>query len=139
MRNCLYLKCSGVKHAGEGLRDLVKKLRNPFQFPNLVWKKALSRRRHMKDDPKLDLQIDHYLHPTLKTASKILEYAVLRLQFATEIMLQRYGANIIDQQMMLKRLADTAIDIYAMTCVLSRASRSYCIGLRNSQMEASII
>jgi hypothetical protein len=39
--------------------------------------------------------------------------------------------------MMLKRLADVAIDIYGMTAVLGRASRSYCIGLQNSAEEVS--
>jgi acyl-CoA dehydrogenase family protein 9 len=52
-----------------------------------------------------------------------------------EIVLARHGQTIIDQQMMLKRLADVAIDIYAMTAVLGRASRSYCIGLQNSAEE----
>jgi acyl-CoA dehydrogenase family protein 9 len=70
-------------------------------------------------------------------ASKLLEYCVLRLQYGVEILLSRHGKSIIDQQMMLKRLADVAIDIYAMTAVLGRASRSYCIGLQNSAEEVS--
>ena len=43
--------------------------------------------------------------------------------------------NIIDQQMDLKMIADVAIDLYAMTAVIGRASRSYCIGLRNADHE----
>ena len=35
----------------------------------------------------------------------------------------------------LKRLAEIVIDLYGMTAVLSRASRSYCIGLRNADHE----
>lgn len=38
-------------------------------------------------------------------------------------------------QMDLRRVADVAIDLYSMTAVLSRASRSHCIGLRNSDHE----
>lgn len=68
-------------------------------------------------------------------SATLLEYCVLRLQYGVEIVLTRHGQTIIDQQMMLKRLADVVIDIYAMTAVLGRASRSYCIGLQNSAEE----
>lgn len=61
----------------------------------------------------------------------------MRLQYGVETVLLHHGKAVIDQQMMLKRLADVAIDIYAMTAVLGRASRSYCIGLQNSAEEVS--
>lgn len=70
-----------------------------------------------------------------QVSATLLEYCVLRLQYGVEIVLTRHGQTIIDQQMMLKRLADVAIDIYAMTAVLGRASRSYCIGLQNAAEE----
>lgn len=38
-------------------------------------------------------------------------------------------------QLEVARLANCAIDLYAMTAVLGRASRSYCIGLKNSVHE----
>lgn len=38
---------------------------------------------------------------------------------------------------MLKRVADTLINLYAMTAVLSRASRSISIGVRNHQHEVN--
>ena len=38
-------------------------------------------------------------------------------------------------QLEVARLADCAIDLYAMTAVLSRASRAYCIGLKNAVHE----
>uniref|UniRef100_A0A669D0W1 Acyl-CoA dehydrogenase family, member 9 n=1 Tax=Oreochromis niloticus TaxID=8128 RepID=A0A669D0W1_ORENI len=41
----------------------------------------------------------------------------------------------LDEQLVLKRVADVLIHIYAMTAVLSRASRSISIGLRNHDHE----
>lgn len=41
-----------------------------------------------------------------------------------EDLLIKHGKGIIDQQFVLNRLADCAIDIYAMVCVLSRCTRS---------------
>uniref|UniRef100_A0A8C6LVC2 Cilia and flagella associated protein 57 n=1 Tax=Nothobranchius furzeri TaxID=105023 RepID=A0A8C6LVC2_NOTFU len=43
--------------------------------------------------------------------------------------------GIMDEQLALKKVADVVINLYAMTAVLSRASRSICIGLRNHDQE----
>ncbi|KAK7086336.1 acyl-CoA dehydrogenase [Halocaridina rubra] len=45
--------------------------------------------------------------------------------------------NVVDpsNQLELARLANCAIDIYAITAVLGRASRSYSIGVRNADHE----
>ena len=42
---------------------------------------------------------------------------------------------MVDEQFDVKRLADVSIDIYAMTACIARASRSYCIGLKNMDHE----
>ena len=44
----------------------------------------------------------------------------------------------MDRQMDLARLADVTIDLYGMTAVLARASRSISIGLPNNQHEVSM-
>ena len=43
--------------------------------------------------------------------------------------------KIVDEQQVVRRLADIAIDVYAMTATLSRASRSLSIGLKNADHE----
>ena len=126
---------TGLQTAGQGLRDLVKKLRNPFLNPGLLLGKTLQRWRQSNDLPQLTLKLDGFVHPTLERSAKHLEYCVHRFQYIVEIMLQRYGADITNRQLVLKRMADIAIDIYAMTAVLSRSSRSYCTGIRNAQAE----
>uniref|UniRef100_A0A8D3BKH5 Acyl-CoA dehydrogenase family, member 9 n=1 Tax=Scophthalmus maximus TaxID=52904 RepID=A0A8D3BKH5_SCOMX len=45
--------------------------------------------------------------------------------------------TIVDEQLVLKKVADVLINLYAMTAVLSRASRSISIGLRNHDHEVS--
>lgn len=54
---------------------------------------------------------------------------------SVESLLVKYGKNIIDQQFLLKCLADQAIDIYAAACVLSRCSRSIKQGLESVEHE----
>lgn len=40
------------------------------------------------------------------------------------MVLIKYGKNIVNEQFILNRLANCAMDIFAGACVLSRASRS---------------
>ena len=45
------------------------------------------------------------------------------------------GKDIIHQQFLLNRMANSAIDIYAMACVLSRCSRSLNAGVESARHE----
>lgn len=47
--------------------------------------------------------------------------------------------TIVDEQLVLKRVADIVINLYAMTATISRASRSISIGLRNHDHEVSLL
>jgi len=131
----LFVALMGIQTAGKELRELVKKLRTPFEFPGLVVRKSLERWRNKRAEPKLKLHLDEFLHPSLKGSARKLEYSVLRLQYIVELVLQRHGAKIVDAQQELARVANIVIDIYAMTAVLSRSSRAYCTGMRNAQDE----
>lgn len=46
--------------------------------------------------------------------------------------------NIVEEQLVLKRVANILINLYGMTAVLSRASRSIRIGLKNHDHEVSL-
>lgn len=47
--------------------------------------------------------------------------------------------TIVEEQMVLKRVANILINLYGMTAVLSRASRSMRAGLRNHDHEVSLL
>nr|XP_053642557.1 complex I assembly factor ACAD9, mitochondrial-like [Cherax quadricarinatus] len=136
----LFIALSGLQHAGIELQSLIKKLRNPLMNPGFILGKSIERLRHQKDNPKLDLDLAGYIHPSLKLGADSLEYCVKRLQYSVEVVLARHGLKVAEpeNQLELARLADCAIDIYGMTAVLSRASRSYCIGIRNSAHEMQL-
>lgn len=86
---CVY--CTGLQHAGVGLQNLVKKLRNPLMNPGFILGKGIERFRHSKDNPKLDLGLSGHLHPSLQEGAEVLEYCVKRFQYAVETVLTRYG------------------------------------------------
>nr|XP_020473947.1 acyl-CoA dehydrogenase family member 9, mitochondrial-like [Monopterus albus] len=78
---------------------------------------------------------DGVVHPSLAESAKKLELNVNFFGATVESLLYRYGKTIVDEQLILKRVADVLINLYAMTAVLSRASRSISIGLRNHDHE----
>ncbi|KAL8589389.1 hypothetical protein ACOMHN_021541 [Nucella lapillus] len=131
----LFVALQGMQHAGKQLRELVKKLRNPLNNPGLAMSTAWSRVKSRTAGPSLNLRLNEDLHPSLKSQADILEQNVGHFQVAVERILTRYGNAVIDQQLDLKRVADITIDLYGITACLSRASRSYCIGLRNADHE----
>uniref|UniRef100_A0A8C8FQL6 Complex I assembly factor ACAD9, mitochondrial n=1 Tax=Oncorhynchus tshawytscha TaxID=74940 RepID=A0A8C8FQL6_ONCTS len=72
---------------------------------------------------------------TGKINAKKLEQNVAHFGSTVENLLYRYGKTIVEEQLILKRVADVLINLYAMTAVLSRSSRSISIGLRNHDHE----
>ncbi|XP_045608388.1 complex I assembly factor ACAD9, mitochondrial [Procambarus clarkii] len=136
----LFIALTGLHHAGLELREMVRKLRNPVMNPGFIFTKVIEKYRQQKDYPKLDLELASYVHPTLKPGADVLEYSVKRFQYSVETVLARHGMKVTDpkNQMELARLANCAIDIYGMTAVLARASRSYCIGIANSSHEVQL-
>uniref|UniRef100_A0A672L4U0 Acyl-CoA dehydrogenase family member 9, mitochondrial-like n=1 Tax=Sinocyclocheilus grahami TaxID=75366 RepID=A0A672L4U0_SINGR len=68
-------------------------------------------------------------------SAKMFEQNAAHFGSTVESLLYRYGKTIVDEQLALKKVADVLINLYAMTAVLSRTSRSISIGLRNHDHE----
>lgn len=136
--NKLYIALIGLQYAGEIMKDEVKKSRNPLQYSEHVFRRIFNERRDIMGKPKLQMQLKLQLHPTLAPATDLLEYCVLRFQYAVKYMLRQHGQDVVNQQLDLMRLADIITLIYAMTAVLGRASRAYCTGIANAESEVAI-
>lgn len=134
----MFIALNGIHHAGKMMADEIKKVRNPIFNPSFIFKKVLENRHQERDAPKLTLYLAEHLHPSLKQAAEQLEYCVLRMRFASETLLTRHGLNVAEAYTELGRLAEAATEILTMTAVLARASRSYCIGLRNAEVEMKL-
>lgn len=100
----MYIALIGIDHAGNNLRDTVMKNRNPFNFPSHALKNFFNQTRHVRDNPKLDLQLYLNLHPTLKETAEQLEYCILRFKYVIETVLSRHGSDVISRQLELKRI-----------------------------------
>ncbi|CAH2100665.1 unnamed protein product [Euphydryas editha] len=134
----MYIALNGIHHAGKTMATEIKQIRNPLFHPSFIFKKLISDRHQEKDAPKLTLYLSEHLHPSLKQSAEQLEYCVLRMRYICETLMGRHGQDVAAAFTELTRLAEAATEILAMTAVLARASRSYCIGLRNAELEMKL-
>lgn len=126
----LYIALTGLQHAGAELKDIIKKLRNPLNNMGFIMKTGFQR---MKKTPNIGLTKE--VHPTLGNCAQTLEEKLHDYKQQVENALAFYRDSIINEQLVLQRLANISIDLFAMTAVISRASRSISIGLKNSDHE----
>ncbi|XP_012252252.2 complex I assembly factor ACAD9, mitochondrial [Athalia rosae] len=124
-----YIATIGLQHSGSENASRVKKYRNPFVNSKFILKDYF----FPEEGP--DLALEEYLHPSLQEPAKLLQKSIHMLAASTEELLVKYGASVSDEHLELQRIAEIAMDIYAMTASLGRASRSHCIGLRHSDQD----
>ena len=81
------------------------------------------------------LSLSGIIHSELSRSGKLAVQALEQFATTVEAKLIKYKKEIINEQFVLQRLADSAIDLYAMVVVLSRASRSLSEGHPTAQHE----
>ncbi|XP_035518614.1 complex I assembly factor ACAD9, mitochondrial [Morone saxatilis] len=131
----MYIALTGMQYAGKVLTGKVKEMKkgNIGLALSMVGKNL---RNSLGGSVDLGLTGPNgVVHPSLAESAKKMEQNVSHFGSTVESLLYRYGKTIVDEQLILKRVADVLINVYAMTAVLSRASRSICIGLRNHDHE----
>src|SRR5690606_24645478 len=68
------------------------------------------------------------LPPRLRRSARVYENYVNKLSRVCDEALRRHGRGIAEQQFVLKRIADIAIDLFVGSCVLSRADALVAAG-----------
>uniref|UniRef100_A0A182XXS9 Uncharacterized protein n=1 Tax=Anopheles stephensi TaxID=30069 RepID=A0A182XXS9_ANOST len=131
-----FIALSGLQHAGMQNHETIKKDRNPAMNPSHVLSKLFE--KTSIEHPKKFANLQQYFHPSLEPAAHWIELAIVRLRLATECVLSRHGVEVIERHIELGRLANIATLIYAMVASASRASRSYCIGLRHAAQDVHL-
>ncbi|KAM9536184.1 complex I assembly factor ACAD9, mitochondrial isoform 1-T1 [Salvelinus alpinus] len=131
----MYIALTGMQYAGKILTGKIKEMKKGNVGVAL---EMLGRKLGDAFGRKVDLGLtgmDGVVHPGLADSAKKLEQNVAHFGSTVENLLYRYGKTIVEEQLILKRVADVLINLYAMTAVLSRSSRSISIGLRNHDHE----
>ncbi|XP_039287797.1 complex I assembly factor ACAD9, mitochondrial-like [Nilaparvata lugens] len=134
----IYVATNGLQHAGALAYDEVKKARNPFNFPMFTLKSFIKYDNALKEEPKLPGELRQMVHPSLGVDADKLEVCLIRFDYLVKEMMKRWGKELIDRQYELINLSNYATSMLVMTAVLARASRSYCIGIQNADLERTL-
>ncbi|MCJ8731435.1 hypothetical protein PDJAM_G00199600 [Pangasius djambal] len=130
----LFVALNGFQNAGNQLKNLQKALKSPFSNAGLL-AGEITKRAKRKAGMGTGLTLQGSVHPELAHSGALAVKAIEQFGEVIEELLLKHGKRIIDEQFVLKRVADCAIDLYAMVVVLSRASRSLSQGHSSAQHE----
>ncbi|XP_025080062.1 very long-chain specific acyl-CoA dehydrogenase, mitochondrial-like [Pomacea canaliculata] len=133
----LFVALTGIQYAGRSLKQLQQALKNPAANMGTLLGVGAKRARRMVGISSGPSLIEH-VHPDLKESADKTARAVEEFGGTIEDLLMKFNKNIVEEQFVLKRVADSAIDIYAMVSVLSRTSRSLNKNLASKEHEKLI-
>ena len=134
----------GLIGAGVEIGEDMQKFRNPFMNPMFIFRQLVTNHRIARSMSSSKRSVPEYfylwehLHPSLKEPSSYLEQSSVKFIMAVKGALVNYGRATLDHDYSLRSMADMAMHIYAMNSVLARTSRSYSIGIKNSQHELNM-
>jgi acyl-CoA dehydrogenase family protein 9 len=113
----LFIALNGVQAPAETLKEVGSALRRPLRNLGLLGGYATSRvKLRLGQTSTLDIE----LHDRLKKHKEYFERHVSELGSATDRLIIRHREKIVDSQLMLERLADMAIDLFATAAVIAR-------------------
>ncbi|XP_077021850.1 very long-chain specific acyl-CoA dehydrogenase, mitochondrial isoform X2 [Tamandua tetradactyla] len=130
----LFVALQGCIDKGKELSGLGNALKNPFGNAGLLLGEAgkqLRRRAGLGSG----LSLSGIIHQDLSHSGKLAVQALEQFATVVEAKLIKHKKDIVNEQFLLQRLADGAIDLYAMVVVLSRASRALSEGHPTAQHE----
>jgi acyl-CoA dehydrogenase family protein 9 len=113
----LFIALNGIQAPAEALKEVGSALRRPLRNLGLLGGFATSRvKLRLGQTSTLDIE----LHNRLKKHKEFFEKHVADLGGATDRIVIRHREKIVDSELMLERLADMAIDLFATAAVIAR-------------------
>ncbi|MCK4579545.1 MAG: acyl-CoA dehydrogenase family protein, partial [Candidatus Marinimicrobia bacterium] len=127
----LFVALSGLREPGEYLRQLGKALRGPIKGFGFLADYAITRAKEVVTTPHLA-----GAHPALKKYANYVTKYTEKLHLSVNSAIMKFGKRVIDRELMLRRYADAAIDLYAMLALVSRVTAKLeADGIENSRSE----
>jgi len=113
----LFIALNGVQAPAQALKQVGSALRRPLRNLGLLGGYATSRvRLRLGQTSTLDIDV----HDRLKKHKEYFEKHVAELGAATDRAIFRHREKIVDGQLVLERLANMAIDLFATAAVIAR-------------------
>jgi acyl-CoA dehydrogenase family protein 9 len=114
-----FIALSGMQGPGRELVDVVRAMREPIKGFGLLSDFAIRKAR-----TALGRERFSRAHPLLNREAVVFEEYVTALGKNVEKVLRKHGREIAEMQYTQKRVAEMAIELYAIACVISRTSRA---------------
>jgi acyl-CoA dehydrogenase family protein 9 len=114
-----FIALAGMQGPGMKLAEVAKAMREPIKGFGLLSEFALHKVRAAMGREQLTKA-----HPALKREAVLFEEYVGELAKNTEKVLRKHGREIAEMQFTQRRIAEMAMDLYAMAAVISRATSS---------------
>lgn len=116
----LFIALNGVEGPAGELKELGVALRRPMRNLGLLGGYAASRvRGALGATATLDVE----LHPRLTEHKRYFEKHAAELKAAAHRAIMRHKSDLVDRQLVLERLANMAIELFATCAVISRTQR----------------
>jgi acyl-CoA dehydrogenase family protein 9 len=114
-----FIALSGMQGPGKELVEVAKAMREPIKGFGLLSDFAIRKARTALGRERLSK-----CHPLLNRESVVFEEYTAELAKNVDKALRKHGKNIAEMQYTQKRIADVAIDLYAIASCLARTTKS---------------
>src|SRR5690606_29301262 len=132
----LFIGLNGIQGPAEQLKEIGTAMRRPLRNLGLVSGYAASRVRSVLRNSR---EMEAALHPKLEEHRKYFVKHAGELQSATRRAIMKYRGGIVQRQLVVERLANMAIELYATACVLARTqSLLDAKGIEGSERELAL-
>ena len=114
-----FVALSGMQGSGKELVEVVRAMREPIKGFGLLSDFAVRKARSALRRERMTRA-----HPVLSREAVIFEEYTAELSKQVDKVLRKHGREIAEMQYTQKRVADMAIDLYAIAAILSRTTRA---------------
>ncbi len=118
----LFIALNGVQGPAETLQEIGDALKAPMQHMGLLSEFVVGKVKSVLRVGD-DATVDTPMHARLQPHRKYFEKHVAELRSATDAAIVAHKKQLIDRQMLVERLSNMAIELFARACVLSRSQR----------------
>lgn len=114
-----FIALAGMQGPGRNISEVVRAMREPIKGFGLLSDFALRKARSALGRERL-----HRVHPVLNRETVLFEEYTAELARNVDKVLRKHGKDIAEMQFTQRRIADLAIDLYALEACLSRTTKA---------------
>jgi acyl-CoA dehydrogenase family protein 9 len=132
----LFIALNGIQTLSGQLKEVSDALREPIKHLGLLSEFAAARvRSAFGASATLDVELD----PQLAKHKSFFEKHVAELRSAAESAVTTYRGDIVDRQLVVERLSNMAIELFATACVISRTHAILASGVESEANQATLL